>query len=116
MINTAITNNKKMISNGIDKMELRDIDDYEATDVDDIELYPIEPEKLLGYIQQLPEGYRTVLNLYVFEGYSHKEIATTMNISENTSKTQLFKARKFLQNKLVNIVSESQKIINGKGI
>ncbi len=71
-----------------------------------LRLYPIEPEKLLEFIQQLPEGYRTVLNLYVFEGYSHKEIAATLNISENTSKTQLFKARKFLKNKLVNEITE----------
>ena len=55
---------------------------------------------LLGFIQEVPEGYRTILNLYVFEGYTHKEIAESLSISESTSKTQLFKARKYLRNKI----------------
>jgi RNA polymerase sigma-70 factor (ECF subfamily) len=57
----------------------------------------IDSLKLMDCIVQLPAGYRTVMNLYVFEGYSHKEIAETLGISENTSKTQLHKARKFLK-------------------
>jgi len=60
---------------------------------------PVPPEALLGMIQSLPEGYRMVFNLYVFEGYSHKEIAEAMNFTENTSKTQLMKARRQLQKK-----------------
>jgi len=54
-------------------------------------------EQLLAFIQQLPEGYRIVFNLYAIEDYSHKEIAAMLNISESTSKTQLFKARNLLQ-------------------
>jgi len=68
------------------------------------EKYQNEPEndtipqnKLLEMIQQLPDGYKTVFNLYVLDGYTHKEIATILNISENTSKSQLSKARKALQ-------------------
>jgi RNA polymerase sigma factor (sigma-70 family) len=61
---------------------------------------PVPSETLLAMIQSLPEGYRMVFNLYVFEGYSHKEIAEAMNFSENTSKTQLMKARRQLQNKI----------------
>jgi RNA polymerase sigma-70 factor (ECF subfamily) len=45
-------------------------------------------------------GYRTVFNLYVIEGYSHAEIALMIGITESTSKTQLFKARKQLKLKL----------------
>ena len=60
----------------------------------------IEPEELFAVIAELPTGYKTVLNLFVFENYSHKEIATQLNISENTSKTQLLKARKLLKSKL----------------
>jgi RNA polymerase sigma factor (sigma-70 family) len=60
---------------------------------------PVPPETLLAMIQSLPEGYRMVFNLYVFEGYSHKEIAEAMNFSENTSKTQLMKARRQLRKK-----------------
>ncbi|MBS4061504.1 MAG: RNA polymerase sigma factor [Bacteroidetes bacterium] len=67
-------------------------------DPEDAELpAQIEPGHLLECIARLPSGYRTVMNLYVFESFSHKEIAETLGISENTSKTQLHKARKFLK-------------------
>jgi len=48
-------------------------------------------------IAQMPTGYRTVFNMYVVEGYSHKEIAERLNISEQTSKSQLSRAKKYLQ-------------------
>ena len=60
----------------------------------------LEAEDLLNLIQQLPVGYRTVFNLYAIEGYSHKEIASQLGINENTSKSQLSRARSLLQNKL----------------
>jgi len=52
-------------------------------------------------ICELPQGYRAVFNMYVFEEYSHKEIANLLNCSENTSKTQLFKARAVLRKKVL---------------
>ncbi len=55
---------------------------------------------IVQLLQQLPEGYRTVFNLYVIEGFSHKEIADTLGISESTSKTQLFKAKAQLRRQL----------------
>lgn len=57
-------------------------------------------QELLGLIKLLPKGYRTIFNLYVIDGYSHKEIATMLDISESTSKTQLMKSKKLLQKKL----------------
>ncbi len=54
-------------------------------------------DEILGLLDQLPEGYKTVFNLYVIEGYSHQEIATRLNVSVNTSKSQLIKARRKLQ-------------------
>jgi RNA polymerase sigma-70 factor (ECF subfamily) len=51
-------------------------------------------------IDQLPEGYKTVFNLYVIEGYKHHEIAKMLNINEGTSKSQLSQARKVLQNQI----------------
>ncbi|MEN0047220.1 MAG: sigma-70 family RNA polymerase sigma factor [Bacteroidota bacterium] len=54
-------------------------------------------EMLIKMIQQLPDGYRTVFNLYAIEGYSHKEIGEILNISVNTSKSQYAKAKKTLQ-------------------
>jgi RNA polymerase sigma factor (sigma-70 family) len=57
-------------------------------------------KELLRIIQELPEGYRVVFNLFAIEGYSHKEIAEILGVSENTSKSQLSRARVVLQNKL----------------
>jgi len=56
-----------------------------------------KPEDLRKAIHELPPGYKVVFNLYVFEGYSHKEIADELNISENTSKSQLSRARSYLR-------------------
>lgn len=60
---------------------------------------------LLKLIQQLPLGYRTVFNLYAIEGYSHKEIAELLRISEGASKSQLSRARQWLQNRLINLAT-----------
>lgn len=57
-----------------------------------------------GYLYQLildlPDGYRTIFNLYVIEGYDHGEIAGLLGISENTSRSQLFKAKQLLKRKI----------------
>ena len=58
----------------------------------------LEVEDIQRLIDGLPQGYKTVFILYVVEGYKHSEIAELLSISESTSKTQLFKARKMLQN------------------
>lgn len=54
-------------------------------------------ELLIKMIQQLPDGYRTVFNLYAIEGYTHQEISEILNISVNTSKSQYAKAKRTLQ-------------------
>ena len=59
-----------------------------------------DAEHLLRMINELPTGYRTVFNLYAIEGYNHREIGEMLEISENTSKSQLSKARRQLQQKL----------------
>ena len=63
-------------------------------------------DELMRLIGQLPDGYRTVFNLYVIEDYSHKEIAEVLGIEESTSRSQLVKARNMLQNRVL----DSQKI------
>jgi RNA polymerase sigma factor (sigma-70 family) len=60
----------------------------------------LSAQELLGIIQQLPEGYRIIFNLYIIEGYTHQEIGKILNISENTSKSQLSRARAALQQKI----------------
>ncbi len=58
---------------------------------------PNTPKEIVHLLQELPEGYRTVFNLYVFEELSHKEIAEKLGISVSTSKTQYHKAKKHLR-------------------
>lgn len=57
----------------------------------------IDVESLLRLVSQLPDGYRSVFNLFAIEGYSHAEIADMLGISEGTSKSQLSRARTLLQ-------------------
>ncbi len=66
-------------------------DDYEEPNVDDIPM-PV----ILEMIRHLPAGYRSVFNLYVFEGKSHREIARTLNIKEDSSASQLHRAKAIL--------------------
>jgi RNA polymerase sigma factor (sigma-70 family) len=63
----------------------------------------LEAEDLLKMIESLPSGYRIVFNLYAIEGYSHKEIGDQLGISENTSKSQLSRARAALQKCLLEV-------------
>jgi RNA polymerase sigma-70 factor (ECF subfamily) len=57
-------------------------------------------KELMELVMELPPGFRTVFNMYAIEGYSHKEISDTLEISETTSRTQLSRARIWLQNKI----------------
>lgn len=65
-----------------------------------------ETETLQSLIDEMPEGYRTVFLMYAVEGYTHREIGEALGISESTSKTQLFKARKQLQRRLAELKPE----------
>lgn len=108
IVNTAITHykkNKKYHHVDITQIELGE---SEISDEgEEIEGIPFSKEEMLQVIQQLPEGYKMVFNLFVFENYNHKEIAELLEISENTSKTQLFKARKWLKSKLLELREKS---------
>jgi RNA polymerase sigma factor (sigma-70 family) len=57
----------------------------------------MDADKMMLLVQKLPPGYRTVFNMFVVDGFSHREISEHLGINENTSKSQLFKARKQLQ-------------------
>lgn len=61
----------------------------------------LQVEDLLKLVNSLPVGYRTVFNMYAIEGFSHHEIAEKLQISENTSKSQLSRARKLLQKQIL---------------
>jgi len=94
MVNTAIDTYKK----NLPFKNSSQFDEFIEDELKTVELPDeLEEEDLLNILSNLPDGYRLVFNLYAIEGYSHKEIAERLNISENTSKSQLHRARKLIQ-------------------
>ena len=97
MVNTAINYYKKKMKYqkdvSLDQTEPINTEEENAID-------KLSAMELLELIHELPDGYRMVFNLNVIEGYTHKEIGEMLNISENTSKSQLSRARGVLQDKL----------------
>ena len=67
----------------------------------------VDRDKIMKLICELPDGYRTVFNLYVFEQYGHREVAELLGCSENTSKSQLSKARALLRKKMNQLVNSN---------
>lgn len=101
MVNTALQHLKKSRNSLIDSRadaygEMEDYVNDEAFDI----LNRISAAEIVKMISQLPAGYRTVFNLYIIDGYSHKEIAEMIQINESTSRSQLVKARNMLQTKI----------------
>ena len=99
IINTAIKYKQKHII----KHNYYELDNVHAMDGKPSVIDTISKDEIMKLIQSLPEGYRIVFNLYVIEGYSHKEIADALNIGESTSRSQLVKARGMLKEKLLNL-------------
>lgn len=66
----------------------------------------ISTDELLECVSQLPDGYRTVFNMYAIEGFTHKEIAEILGISEITSRTQFIRARNALQKSVQSLMDE----------
>lgn len=93
-INTALQKYRKQ-----KVFEIINEDQIEEIDVE-INEEEISLDYLLKIIQQLPDRYRLVFNLYVLDGYPHKEIATMLGISTGTSKSNLARARNILKEKL----------------
>lgn len=94
-INCALTYIKQNYKFVLHEEETYFDEQHEMTiDSDDQELMR---KKLMLILNRLPDGYRTVFNLFVIENLTHKEIAEHLDISENTSKTQFFKAKKMIQ-------------------
>jgi len=94
MVNKAIQHCRQKAS----MYAVVDLDDYsdELVGADEI-LNTIAAKDLLNMIQDLPPTYKMVFNLYVFEGYKHREIAVMLGISEGTSKSNLSDARRILK-------------------
>lgn len=96
-VNTALMSLRK-------KDALKNSEDVEAawdmTSDTPTAVQQIGYEELIKLISELPPGFRTVFNMYIIEGYSHKEIAEALGISETTSRSQLQRARTLLQSKI----------------
>ena len=97
VINTAIKNYNKSSF----QRERIGIEDYHDLPIDPEAIVNLSRDELLAEIARLPTGYRIVFNLYAIEGYSHAEIAQTLDIGESTSRSQLVKARKMLRERIV---------------
>ena len=102
MVHSAIDHYKSNLKNQMHQ-DISEIEEKIGEDngkEDNYKDIEIPKERLMAMIQELPDGYRIVFNLFAIEGFSHKEIAEQLEVSENTSKTQLLKARKALRRKV----------------
>lgn len=105
-INKAIDRYKK-------EPYLEPIDNYqiqEETSIDDDGL-KVSLTQMLALVQELPDRYRLVFNLYELDDYSHQEIATILNISQGTSKSNLHRAKVILKNKINALTTSYQNTI-----
>ena len=105
-VNTAIEHFRK-------KIYLQPITDYEEDTVEGKYLSVLDSlaeKDIIQLVQQLSPGYRTVFNMYVVEGYTHKQIAEALNISEGTSKSQLSRAKLILQDMVQQFIERRKKL------
>lgn len=108
VVNTAldhIKRNKKYASD----IDFEQVDFYRR--VHSLIVEKMEAKELLKIIATIPQGYRTVFNLYAIEGYSHKEIAEMLGITESTSKSQYSRAKQYIQE-----ILKKKNIIQAKAV
>lgn len=92
VVNTAIDHHRKS-----SRLYVSNMGDERIESVENEVLEQFNSEELLDLIRKLPEGYRVIFNLSVVEGYSHEEIGEQLGITPSTSRSQLARARKLLQ-------------------
>jgi RNA polymerase sigma-70 factor (ECF subfamily) len=105
-VNTSIEHFRKKSA------KLSMVSEKEESTIEDTDITALEnlaAKDIINIVQELSPGYRTVFNLYVIEGYSHKEIAELLDISEGTSKSQLARAKAVLQKKIAQYLSDTKK-------
>lgn len=112
-INKAIDKYKKNLTFSLDDRKANTLTDDVSIDEEDM---PPSWEALMALIQELPNQYRLIFNLYEIEGYAHKEIGKLLNISESTSKSNLHRAKRILKQKILKQKNkETIKIIGNHG-
>lgn len=102
MVNTAIESYRKNLR-ALNVVPIEDAYEHSSQGADGFRdaFSSLAMQDLLKIIQKLADGYRMVFNMYIIEGYSHKEIAETLGISEGASKSQLSRARSILQQEIL---------------
>lgn len=108
MVNNSLDairrNKKQLLEDDVDSVQHKvSFTDFQFDDMD--------LQYLMKIIQSLPDGYRVVFNMFAIEGYSHKEIAETLGVSENTSKSQYSRARALLRDKLEQVKNVRERSI-----
>ena len=104
-VNTAIEHYRRKVNlNTISEKEERTIEDGSWNILDHL-----AAKDIIELVQELSPGYRSVFNMYVIEGYSHKEIGDLLGISEGTSKSQLARAKAILQKKVQEVLDSKRK-------
>jgi len=98
IVNTALDHFRKTKEQ---RFQLEITEEEHSVSTEAAALENINAKELLMVIQALPVGFRTVFNLYAIEGYSHKEIAVMLGITESTSKSQYARARVHLQKNII---------------
>lgn len=96
----------------VDKLDIDIEDESESEEPDTNDMNSLSQEQLMRFIKELPTGYRTVFNLYVFENKSHKEIGELLGITERSSSSQFSRARRILRTKIMEYLNNSK---NEKG-
>ncbi len=99
MVNTAIRNKYTNFR----AHETHTMEGMEHKSTDENVISNLSMDDLMKLVNELPQGYKIVFNMFAIEGYSHKEIAETLNIQEATSRSQFLRARNFLKEKLEKI-------------
>ena len=110
VINKAIDRYKR-------KPYLESIDDHQIKEDDiaiDEDNITVPLQTLLTFVQELPDRYRLVFNLYQLDNYTHKEIAASLNISQGTSKSNLHRAKMILKERIIALMAaQKNSIVNG---
>ena len=96
VVNTALNQNRSKLY----MFPMTELEEDSSVTEEDVGLHEIHFQELIKLIQSLPSGCQMIFNLYAIEGFSHKEIAGKLGISEGTSKSQYSRARSLLQEKL----------------
>lgn len=103
VVNTAVDELRKQVR----FIKIEDLEAAQNHESNEDFFSGMEREAILKEIQQLPDGYRAVFNLYLVEGYNHREIADLLKITEGTSKSQLARAKAQLRTQLSSYYKEA---------